>query len=51
MASYNFGSSTISDIKKRKDQLWSFMASSETEGPFQVRDIERAQISASGQRL
>jgi hypothetical protein len=28
MASYNIGSSTVYDIKKQKDQLQSFMASS-----------------------
>jgi len=30
MASYSFGSSTISDMKKQKDQLWSFVALSES---------------------
>jgi Tc5 transposase DNA-binding domain. len=30
MAAYNIGSSTISDMKKQKDQLQSFMASSES---------------------
>ena len=29
MASYNTGSSTVYDIKKQKDQLWSFMTLSE----------------------
>lgn len=29
MATYSSGSSTVYHIKKRKDQLWSFMVSSE----------------------
>lgn len=55
MASYSFGSSSVSDMKKRKDQLWLFVALCvcgikwKCEGPFQARKIERALISASGQ--
>jgi hypothetical protein len=30
MASYSFGLSTVSDMKKRKDQLWSFVPLSES---------------------
>jgi transposase len=37
MASYNIHLSTIYDIKKWKDQLWSFMASSGS-----VKDLSKA---------
>jgi len=39
LASYITGSSTVYDIKKQKDQLWSFMASNEN-----VNDLFKWQI-------
>ena len=46
MASYNIGSSTVYNIRKQKDQLWSFMATSESaKGLFKWQTLKEPQIA------
>ena len=40
MASYNTGLTAMYDVKKWKDKLAVFMASSESEGPSQMTDVQ-----------
>jgi len=46
VTSYKFGLSTIYDIKKQKNQLWSFMASNESvKGPFRIETLRESKLA------